>query len=140
MPFINKQVIEFYGSLEDKNKDLEAINYSLLEQVKPLIAENKDLKKNNIGLAHINEQLKIEKLMLGVVIDRIGSEFEIPKATLVKIINGVEAEYERSTILLSENKILREISEREKTERTYNDLKNKGYKSKGLEKNLGPKK
>ena len=112
----------------------------MLEQVKPLIAENKDLKKNNIGLAHINEQLKIEKLMLGVVIDRIGSEFEIPKATLVKIINGVEAEYERSTILLSENKILREISEREKTERTYNDLKNKGYKSKGLEKNLGPKK
>ena len=136
MPFISKDNVEFYGSLQKKNEDLEVINYSLLEQVKPLAEENKALYRDNLGLSMMNEQIKMEKLMLGVVIEKIGNEFKITKSSLVKIIHEVEADYEKQTILLSENKILREISEREKEQNTYDKLKNQGYRSKSNERSI----
>ena len=140
MPFISQKNVDFYGSLQKKNEDLEVVNYALMEQVKPLTEENKSLYRDNLGLSMMNEQLKMEKLMLGVVIDKIGNEFKIPKSSLVKIIHEVEADYEKQTILLSENKILREISEREKEQNTYDKLKNQGYRSKNNDRSIEFKK
>lgn len=126
--FISKDTANFYGSLQGEKEDLEAINYALLKQVKPLRVENIQLQKDNVGLSVINEQLKLDKIILSVVIDKIGKEFEIPKEELVKIITDVERDYEDPKIKVAETKINTLMEERNNIEKTYESLKNSGYK------------
>ena len=140
MPFLSQKNVDFYGSLQEKNEDLEAINYSLLQQVKPLTEENKGLYRDNVALSLMNEQLKLDKLVYSVIIDKIGKEFEIPKEALIGIINGVEEEYNKPKMNLTEHKILKEVGNKNKQDKEREALKNATYKGKQMERTLGYKK